>query len=197
MEQPFRKDLSHTTWDKVYARQSLRAELVPAWMDALDLKAGSRVLDVGCGPGFVSFLLADRVGPEGIVYAIDRSADALAYLERQQEERGISQIRRLVADAAALDGRDLHADCALISMVLHHTDDPAAILRSLHRLLAPGALIVVAEFDPSGPCEHGPPCEVRLAPAQIEAWCKEAGFHVRETRHQSPEHYMIVAERPA
>ncbi len=194
MEQPFQKDMSHTTWDKVYARQGLRADLMPEWFEALALKAGDRVLEVGAGPGYVSLALAERVGPQGVVYAIDRSADALAYLEKLQAARGISQIQRLVADAATLDG-NFAATSALITMVLHHTDDPAAILRNLHRLLPTGARIVIGEFDPEGPCEIGPPRRVRLAPDKVRGWCEAAGFRVAEERHQSPEHYMIVAER--
>ncbi|MDE2167673.1 MAG: class I SAM-dependent methyltransferase [Alphaproteobacteria bacterium] len=197
MDQIFRKDLSHLTWDEVYARQVQRANLVPAWMDALGVGPGSRVLEVGAGPGYVSLVLADRVGAKGIVYAIDRSAEALAHLERRQTERGISQIRPLVADVATLEGNGLRADSALVTMILHHAEDPAGILRNLHRLLPPAARIVVAEFHPEGPCEQGAPRAARLTPAQVRAWCEAAGFQVRDYRRQSPEHYMLVAERAA
>ena len=195
MEQAFQKDLSHLTWDEVYARQMQRAGLVAEWMDALRLEPGDRVLEVGAGPGHVSLALAERVGPEGVVYAIDRSAEALAYLERQQNERGVRQIRRLAADAAALQAADLRADAALVSMVLHHADDPVGILRNLHRLLPPHALVVVAEFDPAGPCEQGAPRASRLAPEQVEAWCENAGLSVLRYEQQSPEHYFVVARR--
>ena len=197
MDGAFRKDLSHISWDEVFARQVLRATLVPEWMEALGLKAGQRVLEVGAGPGYVSLILADRVGPEGMIYAIDRSAEALAHLERLQNERGIAHVRRLVGDAATLGGDDIRTGSALVTMVLHHADDPAAILRNLSRLLSPSALVVVAEFHPEGPCEQGAPRTARLAPAQVQAWCEAAGFHVRAYRRQSPEHYMLLAERVA
>jgi SAM-dependent methyltransferase len=135
MQQAFRKDLSHSTWDEVYARQVQRAELVPAWIEALGLNTGDRVLDVGSGPGYVSLGLAERIGPGGMVYAVDRSRDALAHLERLQKERNIQQIQRMAADVGTLENGDLHPDSALISMVLHHADDPAGVLRNVHRLL--------------------------------------------------------------
>jgi SAM-dependent methyltransferase len=99
VEKPFKKNLGHLSWDEVFARQAMRAGLIQDWMDALHLKSGDRVLEIGAGPGFVSLALADRVGSTGLVYALDRSADALSYLERLQTERGISQIERIVADA--------------------------------------------------------------------------------------------------
>jgi ubiquinone/menaquinone biosynthesis C-methylase UbiE len=176
MQQTFRKDLTHLAWDEVYARQLKRAALVGAWMDALRLKTGDRVLEIGSGPGYVSLVLADRVGPTGVVHAVDLSAEALAYLERLQKERGVANIERLVADAATLELPDLRADAALISMVLHHTDDPAAILRNVVRLLRPAALAVIAEFHPDGPCDQGPPHGHRLTPGQVQTWCNAAGL---------------------
>ena len=195
MEESYRKDLSHITWDEVFARQVRRAALVEDWMDAMQLQPGARVLDIGAGPGYVSLVLADRVGPDGLVYAVDRSADALAYLERLQHERGLAQIQRVVADVTTLDPGTLHPDSALVTMVLHHTDDPPGILSNVARLLPPGALAVVAEFHPEGPCEVGPPQAERVPPEQVRAWCESAGFDVLTYRRQTPEHYMWIVQR--
>lgn len=196
MEAPFHKDLRHLTWDEVYARQVQRAGLVPEWLDALGLAPGNHVLEIGAGSGYVSLILADRVGADGIVYAVDRSADALAQLRRRQEAGGVWNIRRVVADAAVFHDDGLRADAALVTMVLHHADDPAGILRNLYRLLPPGAPAVVAEFHPEGPCEQGAPRRARLFPEPVQAWCETAGFQIKEYRRQSPEHYMLVLQRP-
>lgn len=67
MDEPYRKDLSHTTWDEVFARQVRGAGLVEDWIGALQLQPGSRVLDIGAGPGYVSLVLADPVGADGLV----------------------------------------------------------------------------------------------------------------------------------
>lgn len=197
MDQPYRKDLRHLTWEQVYARQALRAELMDVWMDGLRLEAGDHVLEVGAGPGYVSFALAERVGPGGLVYALDRSAEALAYLERLQQERGVRQIERIVGDAATLAPGSIKPNSALVTMVLHHADVPADVLRSVARCLPAGAPVVIGEFHPEGPCEKGPPREHRITPEQIEAWCKEAGLTVSACRRQTLEHYMVIAERGA
>jgi ubiquinone/menaquinone biosynthesis C-methylase UbiE len=194
MEEAFRKDLSHLSWDEVYARQASRAALIPDWLNALRLKPGDRVLEIGAGPGFVSFALADHVGPTGVVYALDRSAEALAQLERRQNERGIEHIQRIAGDAAELQPDGVQADSALITMVLHHADDPAEILRNVVRFLPPGAPVVIGEFHPEGPCSGGPPHNHRLAPGKIQEWCKSAGLTVVGYQRQSPEHYLVVAQ---
>ena len=195
MQEAYRRDLSHLTWDQVYARQVQRSVLVADWLEALELKAGDRVLDVGPGPGFVSLLLAGRVGNDGCVYAVDASAEALAYLQRLQSERGLRNIQTFAADAATVALPGPKVDAALIAMVLHHTDDPAAILRNVARLTRPDGLTVIAEFDPEGPCEQGPPREHRLTRRQVQAWCEAAGLALRDERSQSAEHYMVLAAR--
>jgi protein-L-isoaspartate O-methyltransferase len=65
MQRSFRKDLTHVTWGEVYARQVRRASLMSDWMEALRLKTGDRILEIGLGPGHASLVLADRVGPTG------------------------------------------------------------------------------------------------------------------------------------
>jgi ubiquinone/menaquinone biosynthesis C-methylase UbiE len=194
-DKAFRKDLSHLSWDEVYARQMRRAELVADWINALRLKPGDRVLEIGAGPGFVSFKLAEHVGPTGLIYAVDRSTEALAHLERRQKERGIGQIQRIAADAATLRPDDMQVNSALITMVLHHADDPAEILCNVARFVPPGAPVVIGEFHPEGPCSEGPPRNHRLAPEKIQEWCKSAGLAVVGYQRQSPEHYVVVARR--
>jgi ubiquinone/menaquinone biosynthesis C-methylase UbiE len=195
MEASYRKDLSHLTWDEVFARQRLRDGLVAGWMEALQLQPGARVLDIGAGPGYVSLVLADRVGPDGLVYAVDRSADALAYLARLQHERRVSQIKRIVADATTLDPGALRPDSALVTMVLHHANDPRGILSNVARLLPTGAPAVIGEFHPEGPCKAGPPRAERISPEQVRAWCAAAGFAVLAYRRQTQEHFMFTLQR--
>jgi ubiquinone/menaquinone biosynthesis C-methylase UbiE len=197
VEDSFRKDLTHLTWAEVYARQEKRAPLMDAWMDSLHLKPGDHVLEVGAGPGFVSMALAGRVGQGGAVYAVDKSAEALTYLERIQKERAVPQIQRIVADAATFRPTDLSVHSALTTMVLHHAEDPVGILRSVFGLLLPGGFAVVAEFHPEGPSEQGPPAEHRIDPEQIRTWCESVGFAVLDYRRQSLEHYMVLIQRAA
>src|SRR5689334_19737027 len=54
------------------------------------LEEGMRVLDVGCGAGDVSFLIASIVGPVGSVVGIDRSATAIATARKRASEMGIA-----------------------------------------------------------------------------------------------------------
>lgn len=195
MDEPFRKDLGSTSWETVFARQAQRGALVQEWLAELEVRAGEHVLDIGAGPGYVSVQAAIRVGADGLVLAVDRSADALAYLERQQQTRGIAHIRRIVADATTMDPLDEHVDVVLVTMMLHHVDDPAGLIQHVARLVPEGTRAVVAEFHPDGPCLEGPPRAHRLRPEQVQRWCKYADFLPLRYRRQSPEHYMLLVKR--
>lgn len=195
MEPSFRKDLGHLTWDEVWRRQVQRADLVPAWLDALALRPGMRVLDVGAGPGYVSQQLAVRVGEEGVVLALDRAPGAIEYLERLRDEQHLPQLRPILADTERLDLSGEAIEAALVTMMLHHAEDPAGLLRNVAGWLAAGVRAVVAEFDPAGPCTSGPPREHRLSPQQVGRLCEQAGLSPLLQRQQTPEHYMLLVER--
>ena len=77
--------------------------LEPATRLALQLagiRPGMRVVDLGTGTGEVALLVAEAVGPEGSVVAVDRSPEGLAYAETKCADRGVTTIRFVEADVA-------------------------------------------------------------------------------------------------
>lgn len=123
--------------------------------------------DVGAGEGTFTRVLAELVGPEGTVYAIDRDERAVADLRRvagragrtaeriNGNESGNARITALRGDMqelsalAGLDGVDL--DGILFANVLHFTDEPAAVLAQAAGRVRPAGRIVVIEYDRDRP----------------------------------------------
>lgn len=112
------------------------------------LRAGQRLLDVGCGPGTITLDLAERVAP-GDVLGIDVAAEVVARATATAEARG-SAVRFAVADGYALDQPDASWDVVHAHQVLQHLTDPVAALRELRRVLAPGGLLAVRDADYAG-----------------------------------------------
>lgn len=106
---------------------------------------GMRVLDVGCGHGDLSRLLAALAGPDGEIVGIDRSQDALTLARATPPEPGSAPIHYQAADlAGALP--DLGRFNAIVGRrVLMYLPDAAATLARLARLARPGAILAFQE----------------------------------------------------
>src|SRR3954470_14147259 len=107
--------------DAVRRRRLVRA--------ALGARAGERILDVGCGPGFYCAELLEEVGPEGSVVGLDSSPHMLTLAQRRCE--GHPNVRFAEADAAALPVEDGGFDGALCVQVLEYMPDVPAVLAEL------------------------------------------------------------------
>ncbi len=110
------------------------------------LRPGMRVLDIGSGPGDVSFLAARLAGPTGSVLGVD-AAPAMVELARSRAaELGFPTVCFMHAaiDAIALDEP---VDAVIGRLILMHLPDPAATLRHLGSLVRPGGVIAFSEND--------------------------------------------------
>jgi SAM-dependent methyltransferase len=104
-----------------------------------------RVLDVGCGPGDVSFVAARLVGPTGSVLGVDASADVVAFASARAAERELSTVR--FEQTTIADIRVDEVDAVIGRLILMHLPDPVAALRQFARIVRPGGLIAFCEFD--------------------------------------------------
>ena len=112
----------------------------------LELGAGGRVLDVGCGPGHVALLLV-TMNPALEVVGVDLSTQMLRIAE---EHRAISahaeRVRFELGDAKGLPYVDASFDCVCSNTILHHIPDPVPFLRECSRVLAPGGALLVRDL---------------------------------------------------
>ncbi|MDR5671774.1 SAM-dependent methyltransferase [Halalkaliarchaeum sp. AArc-CO] len=145
-----------------------------------DLSAGlamadrpiDRVLDVGGGTGRA---IASIRGPERVV------ADASAGMLRRI---GGENVHGVLTDARRLPFADAAFDAALLVDALHHVPDRPVVLREAFRVLAPGGVLVIREFDPSHPLgrllvagEHAVGMRSRFyTPAELADELSAAGF---------------------
>ena len=113
------------------------------------LRPGMRVLDVGCGPGDVSFVAARLVGPDGTVLGIDAAGGILELARTRAAEQGFTSVRfeqTTVGDLAL----DEPVDAVIGRLILMHLPDPVATLRQLAGMVRPGGIIAFSEFDMTG-----------------------------------------------
>lgn len=112
----------------------------------LAVQPGQAVCDFGCGNGYHSLPLAEAVGPEGRLLAVDLQVPMLAMLRERLGEAGLDNADLIEAE---IDNPNLPADsCDLVLMVdvYHELSHPVRILDHVRRALKPGGRLVLVEF---------------------------------------------------
>lgn len=115
---------------------------------ALALEPGACVADIGAGDGYFTFRLADAVGPQGHVYAVEVTDALVDELRAETARRGypnVTVIRGAHHDPMLPDGK---VDVAFFSSVFHHIEGRAAYFALLRQDLAAGGRVAVVDGAP-------------------------------------------------
>jgi arsenite methyltransferase len=112
----------------------------------LPLCRGERVLDVGCGPGFLCESMAEVVGMAGSVTGIDISSDLIALCERRKPFKWLSYI---TGDATQIAEADASFDVVSCTQVAEYVPDVNRVISETLRVLKPGgrAVFVATDWD--------------------------------------------------
>lgn len=118
-----------------------------AFVDRLiELGAKGQVLDIGCGPGAIPILIAERI-PQAHVTGVDLSPKMLAHAERAKAASpAADRITFKLADAKGLPFEDRSFDVVCSNTILHHIADPTFLLIEASRLLRPGGVLLIRDL---------------------------------------------------
>jgi SAM-dependent methyltransferase len=136
------------TYDLLYWILPVQAALKEG-VDALGVTSASRILDLGCGTGFLMRILSEFFGIQPSIVGLDLTAEMLEFAE------GVPYLGNFRAQLANLN--DPHTawglgtdrfDCLIANNSLYAVADPAGVLRELHAVAAPRARLVVSTPRP-------------------------------------------------
>jgi ubiquinone/menaquinone biosynthesis C-methylase UbiE len=110
------------------------------------LRPGMQVLDVGSGPGDVSFAAARIVGPTGTVLGVDAAADIVELARKRAADKGLVNVHfeTTTIGGIALNGP---VDAVIGRLILMHVPDPVATLRDLAARVRRGGVVAFIEVD--------------------------------------------------
>lgn len=119
------------------------------------LERGERVIDVGSGAGFDSFLAALQVGPTGAVVGVDMTTEMLEKSARTAAELGLDQVEFRAGLAEALPVDEGWADVVISNGVVNLCADKRAVLSEMRRVLRPGGWLQFADIANGRPVPEG------------------------------------------
>ncbi|MBU6308614.1 MAG: methyltransferase domain-containing protein [Planctomycetes bacterium] len=165
-------------------------------LEALDVRPGQTICDMGCGNGFYTLELARRVGPTGAVYAVDIQPEMLRMLAEAAGREGLTNIRPVLG--TAIDPR-LPAgeiDLCLCVDVYHEFSHPDAMLARVRESLAAGGRLALVEFRGEDPAVPIKPLH-KMTKAQIRLELEPAGYEVVGEFDRLPwQHLVFLGARP-
>jgi len=123
-------------------------------MEAMQLKPGEVVADVGAGSGYFTFRLAEKVGPKGKVLAVDIQREMLDIIERRMKVRKIKHIETIQGTETDPKLPKEAVDLILLVDVYHEFSHPFEMVENMVKSLKPGGRLVFVEYrmeDPEVP----------------------------------------------
>jgi ubiquinone/menaquinone biosynthesis C-methylase UbiE len=114
---------------------------------ALGLNKGDAVADVGAGTGLFVSLLADAVGTEGKVYAVDIIPKFIEHINSRIKANGFDQVKTVLNTERSVELADASVDMIFTSDTYHHFEYYEDMLASIHRALKTDGELILVEFD--------------------------------------------------
>jgi ubiquinone/menaquinone biosynthesis C-methylase UbiE len=118
-------------------------------VEALALRPGDRVADVGSGGGYFTRRLAKAVEPGGRVYAVDVDAGINDLLERKLVEEGVRNVSVVLATPADPGLPAGGVDLIFTSNTYHHLPEPSVYFETVKKALGPRGRVAIVEYDPA------------------------------------------------
>ena len=170
-------------------------ERTSALLDALGLKPGMTVADIGAGSGRLTVPIARRIAP-GIAWANDIQPEMLAFLEARARKEGLPNLKGVLGDTDDVHLPHGQVDLVLLVDAYHEFDQPWAMARSILRALRPGGRVALVEFR-----AEDPDVPIKRLHTMTEAQCRvefeAAGFRWIGTDPRLPWQHLVWFERPA
>ena len=161
-------------------------------IEAIALKSGQNIADIGSGGGYFSLRFAEIVGEKGKVYAVDTNLDLLGFIKNGAKEKGLNNIVPILTTENRLDLPEQSLDFIFMRNVTHHIPNQVKYFKNLKNFLKPDGRIVIIEYKKGkfftfrGIFGHDVPKEI------ITQEMEEAGYLLEKEFDFLPEQHFTI-----
>lgn len=163
-------------------------------LDLIGIARNSTVADIGAGNGYITWRMAQRVGPKGKVYANDIQPEMLQMLQRNMQARKLANVETVLGE---IDDPKLPAgalDLVILVDVYHEFSEPQKMLRRIRECLKPDGRLVLLEYrgeDPAVPIRP----EHKMTVAQVKAELEPEGFRMDKALEDLPRQHILIFKK--
>jgi len=148
-------------------------------VEALGLRAGQVVAEIGSGSGYFTLRLARAVGPEGKVYAVDIDPALREHLAGRLAAEGLTNVEIVEADPDDPKLPPESVDLVFVCNTLHHIAQRELYYPKLADALRPGGRLANVDFVKKE-LPYGPPPGMKIVKSACREEIEAAGFRLRE-----------------
>jgi len=163
-------------------------------LNAIGLRPGMVVADIGAGTGYMSLRMAKRVGPSGKVYANDIQPEMLRRLRQNADKAQLKNVETVLGsdDDPKLPAGQM--DLVLLVDVYHEFSQPQKMLRKIRESLKPSGRLVLLEYrkeDPSIPIQtvH------KMSVAEVKKELEAERFILSQVIESLPRQHILILTR--
>ncbi len=167
-------------------------------LDAMGLRPGDVVADVGCGSGYYARRMAGRVQPGGTVYCEDIQPEMLDIMRNRAADDGINGIETVLGTPTDPQLPPEAIDWVIIADVYHEMSDPEPMLAGIREALAPGGRVALLEYRVEDGTGDNIKADHTMSARQVIAEWHAAGFELEALHDFLPSQHLFffrVGER--
>ena len=169
--------------------------------EALAIREGNTVCEIGAGDGELSIAAAKVVGPSGRIYTSELGDGRVKDLQKKLTASGLAQVTVVEGAATRTNFPDAVCDALFMRNVYHHFEDPAAMNASIAAAVKAGGRIAVVDFTPPGkeadrPADRDNDGMHGISAEALSRELKGAGFEPVSSESGTQRWFMVVVSKP-
>ena len=159
-------------------------------IDALNLKPGMNVADIGAGVGYMSFKMARKIG-SGRVYAVDIQPGMIDKLKENAAREKVANVVPILGETADPKLPAGQIDLAIMVDVYHELSEPQKMLANIRKALKPNGRLVLLEYRAEDPKIPIIPSH-KMTVAQVKQELEAEGYLLAETIETLPRQHILI-----
>ena len=157
----------------------------------MQLKPGMAAGEVGAGSGFLSRFIAEKVGPDGRVFANELEPKMVAYMKGRFAKDGVKNVTVVQGEVTSTGFGAESLDAIAVVQTFSFFDRPAEMLKSIHASLKPNGLLLIVD----SPREGMPPAAPGMDVEEVLPMTEAAGFTRVGENGIVPGHYALILRK--